>query len=77
MSVTCSARAYTVGVCDVISDSESSTEKVIYTSQEAEMKSVTADDIVKDIMGRENDNKETSVIIENFNNGKLLVKSKR
>ena len=27
---------------------------------------------IKDIMGRDNDNKETSVIIENSNDGKLL-----
>ena len=27
---------------------------------------------IKDIMGRDNDNKETSVIIENSNHGKLL-----
>ena len=36
------------------------------------MKSVTAEVAIKDIMGRDNDNKETSVIIENSNDGKLL-----
>ena len=66
-------RARLYSVCDVISDSESSAEEVIYTSQEAEMKSVIADDVLKDIMGRDNDNKETSVIIENSNDGKLLL----
>ena len=70
------ARLY--NVCDVISDSESSTEEVIYTSQEAEMKNMSAEIAIKDIMGRDNDNKETSVIIENSNDGKLLlVTSKR
>ena len=70
------SRARLYSVCDVISDSESSTEEVIYTSQE--MKSVTAEVAIKDIMGRDNDNKETSVIIENSNDGKLLsVTSKR
>ena len=65
-------------VCDVISDSESSTEEVIYTSQEAEMKNMSADIAIKDIMGNDNDNKETSVIIENSSDGKLLsVTSKR
>ena len=60
----------------MISDSESSTQEVIYTSQE--MKSVTAEVAIKDIMGRDNDNKETSLIIKNFNDGKLLsVTSKR
>ena len=70
------SRARLYNVCDVIFDSESSTEEVIYTSQE--MKSVTAEVAIKDIMRRENDNKETSVIIENSNDGKLLsVTSKR
>ena len=70
------ARLY--GVCDVTSDSESFTEEVIYTSQKTEMKSVTAGGAVKDIMGRDNRNKETSVIIENSSDGKLwLVSSKR
>ena len=64
------SRARLYSVCDVISDSESSTEEVIYTSQE--MKSVTSDLAIKDIMGRDNDNKETSVIIENYNDGKLF-----
>ena len=42
------------------------------------MKSVTAGDVLKDIMGRDNDNKEKSVIIENSGDGKLLlVTSKR
>ena len=42
------------------------------------MKSVTAEVAIKDIMGRDNDNKEISVIIENSNDGKLSsVKSKR
>ena len=42
------------------------------------MKSVTADIAIKDVMARDNDNKETSVIIENSNDGKLfLVTSKR
>ena len=42
------------------------------------MKSVTAGGAVKDIMGRDNRNKETSVIIENSSDGKLwLVSSKR
>ena len=57
----------------MISEFESSAEEVIHTSQEAEMKSVIADDVLKDIMGRDNDNKETSVIIENSNDGKLLL----
>ena len=70
------SRARLYSVCDVISDSESCTEEVIYTCQE--MKSVTAEVAIKDIMGRDNDNKETSVIIENSNDGKLLsVTSKR
>ena len=64
------SRARLYSVCDVISDSESCTEEVIYTCQE--MKSVTAEVAIKDIMGRDNDNKETSVIIENSNDGKLL-----
>ena len=64
------SRARLYSVCDVISDSKSSTEEVIYTSRE--MKSVTADIAIKDIMGRDNDNKETSLIIENSNDGKLL-----
>ena len=64
------SRARLYSVSDVISDSYSSTEEVIYTSQE--MKSVTADIAIKDIMGRDNDNKETSLIIENSNDGKLL-----
>ena len=64
------ARLYSV--YDVISDSESSTE-VIYTSQEAETKDMSAEIAIKDIMGRDNDNKETSVIIENSNDGKLLL----
>ena len=42
------------------------------------MKSVTAEVAIKDIMARDNDNKETSVIIENSNDGKMLsVTSKR
>ena len=64
------SRARLYSVCDVISDSESSTEEVIYTTQE--MKNVSADIAIKDIMGSDNDNKETSVIIENSNDGKLL-----
>ena len=64
-------------VSDVISDSESSTE-VIYTSQEGETKNMSAEIAIKDIMGSDNDNKQTSVIIENSNGGKLLlVSSKR
>ena len=70
------SRARLYSVCDVISDSESSTEEEIYTSQE--MKNMSAEIAIKDIMGRDNDNKETSVIIENSNDGKLLlVTSKR
>ena len=70
------SRARLYSVCDVISDSESSTEEEIYTSQE--MKNMSAEIAIKDIMGRDNDNKETSVIIENSNHGKLLlVTSKR
>ena len=43
-----------------------------------EMKNMSADIAIKDIMGSDNDNKETSVIIENSNDGKLLsVTSKR
>ena len=53
-----------------VTNSESSTEEVIYTSQE--MKNMSADIAIKDIMGSDNDNKETSVIIENSNYGKLL-----
>ena len=42
------------------------------------MKNMSADIAIKDIMGRDNDNKETSVVIENSNDGKLLsVTSKR
>ena len=71
------SRALLYSVCDVISDSESSTE-VIYTSQEGEKKNMSAEIAIKDIMGRDNDTKETSVIIENSNDGKLLlVSSKR
>ena len=66
------SRARLYSVCDVISDSKSSTEEVIYTSQEAEMKNMSADIAIKDIMGNDNDNKETSVIIENSSDGKLL-----
>ena len=66
------SRARLYSVCDVISDSESSTE-VIYTSQEAETKNMSAEIAIKDIMGRDNDNRETSVIIENSNDGKLLL----
>ena len=70
------SRARLYSVCDVISDSEPSTEEGIYTSQE--MKSVTAEVAIKDIMGRDNDNKETPVIIDNSNDGKMLsVTSKR
>ena len=72
------SRARLYSVCDVISDSESSAEEVIYKSQEAETKNMSAEIAIKDIMGRDNDNKETSVIIENSNDGKLLlVSSKR
>ena len=42
----------------------SSTEEVIYTSQE--MKSVTADITIKDIMGRDNDNKVYEMRSEDF-----------
>ena len=39
---------------------------------------MTANSAIQDIMRRDNDNKEASVIIENSNNGKLLlVTSKR
>ena len=70
------SRARLYSVCDVISDSESITEETIYTNQE--MKSVTAEVALKDIMGRDNDNKEKNVIIENSSDGKLfLVTSKR
>ena len=42
------------------------------------MENMSAGIAIKDIMGRDNDNKETSVIIENSNDGKLLsVTSKR
>ena len=64
------SRARLYNVCDVISDSESCSEEVIYTCQE--MKSMTVEVAIKDIMGRD-DNKETSVIIENSNDGKLLL----
>ena len=51
---------------------------MIYTSQEAEIKNMSADIAIKDIMGRDNDNNETSVTIENSNDGKLLpITSKR
>ena len=69
------ARLYTV--CDVISDSQSCTEQVIHTSQETEIKNMSADLAIKDIMGRDNDNNETSVIIENSNDGKLLLVTSR
>ena len=71
------SRARLYSVCDVISDSQSSTEEVIHTSQEAEIKNMSADLVIKDIMGRDNDNKETSVIIENSNDGKLLLVTSR
>ena len=39
---------------------------------------MSADIAIKDIMGSDNDNKETSVIIENSNDGKVLsITSKR
>ena len=72
------SRARLYSVCDVISDSESTTKEVIYTSQEAETKNMSAEIAIKDIMGRDNYNKETLVIIENSSDGKLLlVTSKR
>ena len=71
------SRARLYSVCDVISDSQSSTKEVIHTSQEAEIKNMSADLVIKDIMGRDNDNKETSVIIENSNDGKLLLVTSR
>ena len=71
------SRARLYSVCDVISDSESSTEKVIYTSHEAEIENMSAEIAIKDTMGRDNDNKETSVIIENSNDGKLLLVTSR
>ena len=71
------SRARLYSVCDVISDSQSCTEEVIHTSQEAEIKNMSADLAIKDIMGRDNDNKETSVIIENSNDGKLLLVTSR
>lgn len=72
----------TMGVDDdeessVISDSESSTGEVIYTSQEAEIKNVTKGDDILDIMGRDKDNEETSVINEKSNDGKLLLVTSR
>ena len=70
------SRARLYSVCDVISDSKSSAEKVIYTSQE--IKSMTAEVAIMDIMGSDNDNKETPVTIENSSDGKLLlITSKR
>ena len=70
------SRAHLYSVCDVISDSESSAGEVIYTSQE--MKNMSAEIAIKDIMGSDNDNKETSVTIENSSDGKLLmITSKR
>ena len=70
------SRARLYSVCDVISDSKSSAEEVIYTSQE--IKSMTAEVAIKDIMGSDNDNKETPVTIENSSDGKLLlITSKR
>ena len=59
------SRARLYSVCDVITDSESSTEEVIYMRQEAEV-------ALKDIMGKDIDNKETCITIENSNDGKLL-----
>ena len=41
------------------------------------MKNMSADLAIKDIMGRDNDNKETSVIIDNSNDGKLLLVTSR
>ena len=42
------------------------------------MENMSGDIAIEDIMGTDNDNKETSVIIENSNDGKLLsVTSKR
>ena len=70
MRVSCGARLYSV--CDVISESESSAGEVIFSRQEAEIKNMSVEIAIKDIMGRDNDNKETSAIIENSNHGKLL-----
>ena len=59
----------------VISDSESSTEEVIHTSQEAEMNNVTTSDAIIDTVGRDIDNEETSVINETSKDGELLLVS--
>ena len=76
MRVCCPARAYTAFVTWYLS--ESSTEEVIYKSEETETKNISAEVALKDIMGKDMDNKETCVIIENSNHGKLmLVTSKR
>ena len=52
------SRARLYSVCDVISDSQSCTEEVIHTSQEAEIKNMSADLVIKDIMGRDNDKRK-------------------
>ena len=57
-----------------ISDSESgsSSGEVIFTSQESEIRNVTTEDVVIDIMRCDNDNEETSTINERSNQGKML-----
>ena len=59
----------------VISDSESSTKEVIYTSQEAEINNATTGDAISDTVGGDIDNEETSVINETSKDGKLLLVS--
>ena len=53
------------------SESDSSFGKMIYTSQESEMKNVTTGDAIIDVMGRDNDDGETSAINEKSNLGEL------
>ena len=57
-----------------ISDSESgsSSGEVIFTSQESEIRNVTTEDVVIDIMGCDNDNEETYTINDRSNQGKML-----
>lgn len=55
------------------SESESSSGEMIFTSQESEMRNVTTEDVVIDIMGCNNDNEETSTINEKCNQGKILL----
>lgn len=54
------------------SESETSLDEIIYTSQTEEMKNVTSSDVIIDIMGNDNDIEKTSAINEKSNQGKIL-----